>query len=288
MERENAVINNAITLRNYFKFSQTGDYFDPYAIAKVEILDSNGTTILETLTGASIVKDATGKYHVVASAITTAKTIYDKWYFTPSLGATQLTKTNTCSVWSTVAGSSSDLVTLAQLRAYLKKQTADTADDSLLESIITRVSADIAKKCNRTFAAASITEYHKGNGKNELLVRNPPVNSVTSIHVDSERAWGADTQIDSGDIVISDEVPGLITLDDDYFDKENYENVRIIYNGGYTSIPDDIQRNCLRLCACDYLEASRLNNKVEGEQDYDKMREKAWKEILNNYKITNV
>lgn len=182
----------------------------------------------------------------------------------------------------------SELTTLANLRAYLKKQTADTTDDTLLESIISRVSANIEKRCNRSFIAAAVTEYHKGNGTSELLVRQPPVNSVTSIHIDSDRAWTSDTAVESDDIIISDDVSGLIILDDDIFDKEDIENVRVIYNGGFTTIPADLERNCLRLCACDYLEASRLNNKVEGEQDYDDMREKAWKEILNNYKLKTI
>ena len=99
VERENAVKNNTINLNNYFKYGQTGDYFTPYAISKVEILDTDGVTVIETITGASIVADAVGKYHVIAAAITTPKVIYDKWYFTPSAGAVEITKTNTCIVW---------------------------------------------------------------------------------------------------------------------------------------------------------------------------------------------
>ncbi|MBI5050531.1 MAG: hypothetical protein HZC11_06630 [Nitrospirae bacterium] len=92
VERENAVINNQIILRNNFRFSQTSDLFDPYAVSKVEILDSDGSGVLQTFTGIEIIKDSTGKYHVVAAAITIAKTIYDKWYFTPAPGAVEITK----------------------------------------------------------------------------------------------------------------------------------------------------------------------------------------------------
>lgn len=101
VERENACINNQIFLRTNFKYSQTGDLFNPSAISKVEILDSDGESVLETFTGASIVQDSTGKYHVLATAITSAKTIYDKWYFTPAAGAGEITKTNACIVWAT-------------------------------------------------------------------------------------------------------------------------------------------------------------------------------------------
>jgi len=287
VERESAVINNQITLRNNFRYSQTNELFDPYAISKVEILDTDGSTVIQTITGASIVKDSTGKYHVVASAITTAKTIYDKWYFTPVSGAVEITRTNTCVVWTISGVSGNDLTSLANLRAFLKKQTADTSDDALLSSIITRVSTEIEQRCNRHFIAESVTEYHKGNGRPELLVRRPPINSVASIHIDSERLWSSDTALDADEIMISDDCPGLIILDGTIFDREqDIENVRVIYNGGYTTIPADLERNCLRLCAWDYLESSRWNNTVvKGEKSIDELRNAVWKDILNHYRI---
>jgi len=182
-----------------------------------------------------------------------------------------------------------DLTTLAHLRSFLKKQTADTADDALLSSIITRVSKDVATRCNRVFEAGTVTEYHKGDGTSELLVRRPPVNSVTSIHIDSDRVFGSDTAIDSGDIIISEEIDGMVILMDDYFDREPaIENVKIIYNGGYTTIPGDLERNVLRLCAWDYLEATQWNNTpVKNEKSVDDLRDKVWKEIISHYKVVS-
>ena len=113
--RTNAVINNTIILENIFRFAQTGDCFNPYAISKVEILDSDGVTIIETISGANIVHDSLGHYHVVASAITTAKTIYDKWYFTPSQGAVQITKTNPCIVWEVSSDSLNNITSTIEI-----------------------------------------------------------------------------------------------------------------------------------------------------------------------------
>lgn len=127
VERENAVINNQITLRNNFRFAQTSDLFDPYAISKVEILDSDGSTVLQTIIDANIIKDSTGKYHVVATAIATAKTIYDKWYFTPASGATEITRTNTCIVWETAAAAG--------------EVTLETTDAALLAAVKQAIAA---------------------------------------------------------------------------------------------------------------------------------------------------
>ena len=219
--------------------------------------------------------------------------------YTPSTLGTYILKANDTTITSKreeivrvvgtdfLTATSGDLTTLANLRAFLKKQTADTSDDALLSSIITRVSADVAKRCNRIFQAGTVTEYHKGDGTNELLVRRPPINSITSIHIDSDRLWASDTAIDSDNIIISDEIDGMVSLNGDHFEKGiGVENVRIIYNGGYSTIPAGLERCVLRLCAWDYLEAVRWNNTmVKGERNIDDLRKEVWKEIINNYKI---
>jgi uncharacterized phiE125 gp8 family phage protein len=284
VERESAVINNQIILRNNFRFAQTGDYFDPYAISKVEVLDSDGATVIETITGASIINDSTGKYHIVASAITSAKTIYDKWYFTPSAGATEITKTNTCIVWETAAGAGG-LTTLNNLKLFLGINTANTDDDTLLTNLISMVSADIENECQRTFLATNHTEYYKGDGTSQLLVKQYPVNSVTSIYDDTDRVWGSDTQIDATEISISDRIGGLIILEDDIFsESDDVENIKITYNAGYSTIPSDLEQACIKLCAADYLESKGLMKGVdEGERNPDKLRKQADK-IIQGYK----
>jgi hypothetical protein len=136
VERENAVINNQIILRTNFRFSQTSDLFDPYAISKVEILDSDGSTVLQTITGANIIKDSTGQYHVVAAVIVAPKTIYDRWYFTPAAGATAITKTNTCIVWETAvaAGTVTPASDDASLLAAVKQAIANKLSGGAVQS----------------------------------------------------------------------------------------------------------------------------------------------------------
>jgi len=83
VERENAVVGEQLILRSEFIFDRTGVVFDPDSITSVTILDSDGSTILQTLTGADIIKDSVGNYHAttLASWNTTAKTTTDKWIF---------------------------------------------------------------------------------------------------------------------------------------------------------------------------------------------------------------
>lgn len=127
VERASAVINNTIILRCNFRYSQTQALFDPSAISKVEILDSDNATVLQTITGASIIKDSTGQYHVVAALVATAKTIYDRWYFTPATGATEIYQQNTCIVWATAAAAG--------------EVTLETTDAALLVAVKTAIAA---------------------------------------------------------------------------------------------------------------------------------------------------
>lgn len=261
VERENAVINNTIILRTNFRYSQTGDFFNPSAISKVEILDSNGVTVLQTITGVGIIHDATGKYHVVASAVSSAKTIYDKWYFTPSTGADEITDTSTCQVWATSAGSSGYLTTLDNLKLAL--DLTNDADDTLLEEIILRESKFMESYCGRVFKQDNYTEYHDGEGESSLFTEQYPIISVTSIHDDTLRVFGAGTEIASSYIIVREDI-GLVRLDGTTF-QSGMDNVKVVYSAGYATIPEDLESACIKLSMADYIEQKGGINAIEGE-----------------------
>jgi len=159
VERESAVINNTIILRSKFQYSSTSDYFDPYAISKVEILDSDGTTVIETFTGASIVKDSTGKYHVVATAIASAKTIYDKWYFTPNSTASEITKTNTCIVWQTTVSGGTDFSFDTSTNLGKVRTLINDCDATSFILSDTKINAYLSLKSNDLFSTAALALY---------------------------------------------------------------------------------------------------------------------------------
>lgn len=119
VERENAIIGEQLTLRAEFIFDRLGTNFDPDSIESVIILDSDGSTVLETITGADIIQDSTGNYHVVTSASwnTTAKSISDKWTFTKDSvgGYVQILAT-------TIFSSSSPGIGMASFVTLLKRK----------------------------------------------------------------------------------------------------------------------------------------------------------------------
>jgi hypothetical protein len=66
------------------------------------------------------------------------------------------------------------------------------SDDSLLDLL--RNSADewIVNHCNRNFGGGTYTEYHPG-GSEFVLLRNYPVQSITSLKVDPGYSFGSET-----------------------------------------------------------------------------------------------
>ena len=285
VERENAVIDNEITLKCNFKFNQTGDLFNPASISKVEILDSDGTTVIETITGVDIVNDSTGKYHVVATAIATAKTIYDKWTFVPVTGATAITQTNTCIVWSTAAGSSADLTTATAFKVAFSVNA--TTHDTLIANTVTEISKYIQNhpKINQDFLAAVYTEYYNGDGGDTLILRKLPVNSITSIHDDVDRAYATASLMDADDYMFDDE-SGIVTADGDVFSKGK-KNIQVIYNAGYTSIPADVKLACEKLVMAEFCEkVTGVNTGVGDDMIYkpSKLRTEAGKMLEAYFK----
>lgn len=178
----------------------------------------------------------------------------------------------------------SELTTLANLKQYLDIDTDQTTDDTFLQNLITRISDDMERYCQRTFNASDLTEYYKGSGTRILLLRNYPVNSVTSIHDDTELEFGADTAIDSDDIKISDAVNGTIILNEGIFTESEKENIKVVYNAGYSTIPSDLEQACIKMCAAEYIESKGLVAAVEGSAEKaEKLRDQAQK-VLDAYR----
>lgn len=82
------------------------------------------------------------------------------------------------------------LTTLANVKIDLL--ISGSTDDALLTRLMDAADAFIAEYTGRDFAGGSFTEIFAA-GHELIFVRNFPVESVTSVKVDSARAFGAET-----------------------------------------------------------------------------------------------
>jgi uncharacterized phiE125 gp8 family phage protein len=160
------------------------------------------------------------------------------------------------------------LTTMTKLKAHLKI-SADT-DNALLAVLVIAAQKLIEKYCGCKFDAADYTEYYDGTGEQDLYLNNRPVNSVASLYIDLERAYGSDS---------------LLVAETDYTIYKNegrvrilslltnvaYQNpgripvgekaVKVTYNAGYASIPEDLELAANEMAAFLYNSRGTSSNK---------------------------
>ena len=125
------------------------------------------------------------------------------------------------------------LVTTA--RAQLDPLLA-TLDSTLLASYLEAATEMIEGYCDRTFARATYTELLNGNGLHRVTLANAPIASVTSVTIDDSLSTGT-LDIDASTGIIESTK---------HFTK-GWQNVSIVYVGGYADIPDAVQVACIQM-----------------------------------------
>jgi len=150
-----------------------------------------------------------------------------------------------------------DLTTLNAVKAYLPLNS--NADDTLLGTLVTAVSAAIETWCGRTFALASYTDTYHGRGGDQLLLRHGPVVSVTSVSVDGviipqqpavgQRGWVLD-----GSLLYF--VGGCFT--------RGVQNVAVQLTAGFLVTPAEVAQAAVRWVARLYRERERLDVRSKG------------------------
>ena len=139
------------------------------------------------------------------------------------------------------------LITLNDIDIYLQTTRAnpsiDTPAEELYEFLIEAVSDQLEVGCNRTFAETTYTERLDGPGATDLLLKQLPIISLTSVNY-----------------IDIDENLTEINTDNIYIDRENgwlhYSygfgvgryNLQIKYVAGFSVIP-----NALKLKVCKFV-----------------------------------
>lgn len=130
-----------------------------------------------------------------------------------------------------------DLITLAELKPYLKIDASETAFDTLLTSMI----SEISKLIQNLIGCDLIQDTYSGikvngSGYSVLDLPNWPITAVSSITEDGVTlAEGTDFEIDpSGDY--------LIRLDGKW--SKGIKNITVSYTAGHSDTPGDLKLGC--------------------------------------------
>lgn len=130
-----------------------------------------------------------------------------------------------------------DLVTFAMAKEYLK---IDDSQSIITGFLISAISDRVEAITGRNIKAADYTEYKDGTGDSYIILNNYPVNTITSICIDTERAFPAGNNVASTDYYLNT-ATGIIELYHIYTTLGK-KIIKVIYNAGFATVPEDLQQ----------------------------------------------
>jgi hypothetical protein len=160
-----------------------------------------------------------------------------------------------------------DLVTLDEVRKFLKLDLTDTQRDSFLQTCISLISAGVEEYCGTKIKKQLVeNEIHNGDGESILYPKNNPVDSIKGT-TDAEKlasvqyrtspieSW-TNLSSNAAYILIDPENDAFIELFDTVFPKGR-SNIRISYYAGYDPVPAQIKKVVLQMVTLFYKDTSQ-------------------------------
>lgn len=258
VRRTAAVINAELDLRMRFRYDDSGDEFNPFEVAQVQIIDAATGAILQTITS-PITNIETGVYKITTSAgwNTTPRTIIDRWKFKKVSTSTYEYLESSCIIYSaSVAPSETSIVTLAEVKTYLKLTKSD--NDDLLNTLLGKCTRFIETLLNRILTQASYTELYTGDGSNILMLDNFPVSAVSILSEDLDFDTKKYSDAYSAGEYFLNSALGNIELRD--LDFGTYQrSIYVAYTAGYSTVnmPPDLKLVVMNLIGKKYLDISQ-------------------------------
>jgi len=138
--------------------------------------------------------------------------------------------------------SSSTIVTLSEMRAYLGVPAGQTGKDNLIISLLDSCNGRIENYLGVTLINSTYTEEYDGDEKSTLFLKHYPIISVSSLTIDGT------SQTEDDDFFVYNE-EGYIKLDSDTFSSTDLHNVDITYSAGWgatRAVVPDVLKDCLK------------------------------------------
>lgn len=145
------------------------------------------------------------------------------------------------------------LTLLTTAKEHLEIPSATLTFDSTIERLINVASNLIARKTKRILVDTTHTAYFDGRASNRILLREYPVQSITTIKVDSESIFPTSSAIDASEYAIVDRETTVLRVNGGIWSK-GYRNIEIIYaagigvvdtGGGTNTFPPELEQATL-------------------------------------------
>lgn len=168
------------------------------------------------------------------------------------------------------------LISIAEYKVW--SGISGTSQDALLTVLVDAVSMEVRRWCDRNttngFESMSRTERYDGNDEQTIQLMEWPVTAVTSVTVYTA---GGDTDVLDADTYRFDGDSGVLSRIDPrlarfpvtafgtvnstfsvqpWFER-GFNNIEVVYTGGYATIPADLKMACYRLTDLAYTARGR-------------------------------
>lgn len=124
------------------------------------------------------------------------------------------------------------VLTLAEAKEYLKITTS--AEDVIISHLVNAVSQWINGYLNRHLVSKAHVEYYSGDGSLELVLKNYPIISITSVFVDDQRLWPSSSEVVAANMIVKKDSGILRAFNLLYGWQPGESNIKISYTAGYT------------------------------------------------------
>lgn len=171
------------------------------------------------------------------------------------------------------------LSTLTDLKVFLN--VSGTGSDTYLTAILAAVDAAVKSYCERDIEQGTYTEYPDGYGTPLLYLKQYPVNSITDVWVDPNRAFGTDTKLVADvDYLLRNNklfritgtwpqayawTKGLLAGEL----RPSIGVIKVTYSGGYSTVPADVKL-AVHMCCAELFNKQGLARPISSESYEDR------------------
>lgn len=143
-----------------------------------------------------------------------------------------------------VEAAANALITLAEIKRWLKLSGEDTSRDDFLQEAINEWSDTIATRLGRVIKSQEHEDERHNGGKIAVLLKNTPVTEISEITVDGAALGSSDYTYDGAS--------GIVRMVDGKAFGGGPGSVLATYTGGFETAPGDLKRAVKQIVALEY------------------------------------
>ncbi len=198
------------------------------------------------------------------------------------------------------------LISLQDVKSYMKRDLNSTEDDKLFATWIGDLSLEIESRVGQAIMPRVVTEYLSGSGGSKMYLKNRIISLYTDVASGSvvslqykdtfDSDWENLCDSESQIYLDQDDAFAITLLDDKYFPR-GVRNIKVVYNAGIDPIPGDIRKMVMEMIQIMWDESKKGGNPRLGFQNknvgmtqgstgdtYLEMDDIRWKKVINRYK----